>query len=61
MASPLATGLFRRVISESGPAFEPGRTLSEAEAFGSAVSAQAPADSQLTALQKLRTLARGRG
>jgi para-nitrobenzyl esterase len=56
MASPLSAGLFRRVISESGPAFEPARTLSEAEAFGSAVSALAPADPQSTALQKLRAL-----
>jgi para-nitrobenzyl esterase len=56
MTSPLSAGLFRRVISESGPAFEPARTLSEAEAFGSAVSALAPADSQTTALQRLRAL-----
>ena len=56
MASPLSAGLFRRVISESGPAFGPARTLSEAEAFGSAMSALAPADSQLTALQRLRAL-----
>jgi para-nitrobenzyl esterase len=56
MASPLSTGLFRRVISESGPAFEQARSLSEAEAFGSAVSALAPADAQLTALQRLRAL-----
>ena len=56
MTSPLSAGLFRRVISESGPAFEPARTLSEAEAFGSAMSALAPADSQTTALQRLRAL-----
>jgi para-nitrobenzyl esterase len=56
MASPLSAGLFRRVISESGPAFAQARTLSEAEAFGSAVSALAPADSQGTALQRLRGL-----
>jgi para-nitrobenzyl esterase len=56
MTSPLSAGLFRRVISESGPAFEPSRTLSEAEAFGSAVSALAPVDPQLTALQRLRAL-----
>ncbi len=56
MVSPLSAGLFRRVISESGPAFEQSRTLSEAEAFGSAVSALAPADPQLTALQRLRAL-----
>jgi para-nitrobenzyl esterase len=56
MTSPLSAGLFRRVISESGPAFEQARTLSEAEAFGSEVSALAPADSQSTALQRLRRL-----
>ena len=56
MASPLAAGLFRRVISESGPIFGPSRTLSQAEGFGSAVSNLLPADSQSTALQKLRAL-----
>jgi para-nitrobenzyl esterase len=56
MASPLSAGLFRRVISESGPAFGPSRTLPEAEAFGSAVSALVPAESQLTPLQRLRAL-----
>jgi para-nitrobenzyl esterase len=56
MTSPLSAGLFRHVISESGPAFGPSRTLSEAEAFGSAVSALAPADPHLTALQRLRAL-----
>ncbi|HEY2782313.1 MAG TPA: carboxylesterase family protein [Steroidobacteraceae bacterium] len=56
MASPLSAGLFRRVISESGPAFEPARSLSEAEAFGRQVSALAPADSQATDLQRLRRL-----
>lgn len=56
MTSPLSAGLFQRVISESGPAFEQARTLSEAEAFGGAVSALAPADSQSTALQRLRRL-----
>jgi para-nitrobenzyl esterase len=56
MVSPLSAGFFRRVISESGPAFGPARTLSEAEAFGSALSALLPADSQSTALQKLRAL-----
>jgi para-nitrobenzyl esterase len=56
MTSPLSAGLFRRVISESGPAFGPARTLSEAEAFGSAVSALAPADAQSTPLQRLRAL-----
>jgi para-nitrobenzyl esterase len=56
MASPLSAGLFRRVISESGPAFEPGRTLSEADAFGTSVSALLPANPQATALQRLRAL-----
>jgi para-nitrobenzyl esterase len=56
MASPLAAKLFKRVISESGPAFESGQTLSQAEAFGSAVSALAPGDAQWTPLTKLRAL-----
>ncbi|HEY6621858.1 MAG TPA: carboxylesterase family protein [Steroidobacteraceae bacterium] len=56
MTSPLATGLFERVISESGPAFEPGQTLSQAEAFGGAVSALALGRAQSTPLQKLRAL-----
>jgi para-nitrobenzyl esterase len=56
MTSPLATGLFKRVISESGPAFDAGQSLSHAEAFGSAVSALAAGDAQSTALQKLRAL-----
>jgi len=45
MASPLAAGLFERVISESGPAFGlgPARTFSENEIFGSAVGARAAA------------------
>jgi para-nitrobenzyl esterase len=55
MASPLAAGLFKRVISESGPAFESGQTLSQAEAFGSAVSALAPGNAQ-SQLAKLRAL-----
>lgn len=57
IASPLAVGLFKRVISESGPAFESGQTLSQAEAFGSAVSALAPGEAQSTPLEKLRALA----
>ncbi len=57
MTSPLAAGLFKRVISESGPAFDAGQTLSQAEAFGSAVSALLPADAQTASLQKLRALA----
>jgi para-nitrobenzyl esterase len=56
MTSPLAAGLFKRAISESGPAFESGLTLSQAEAFGSAVGALTPADAQGTPLQKLRAL-----
>ena len=56
MTSPLSAGLFRRVISESGPAFGPSRTLSEAEAFGSAVSALTAPDPHTTALQRLRAL-----
>ncbi|HTD74141.1 MAG TPA: carboxylesterase family protein [Steroidobacteraceae bacterium] len=55
MTSPLAAGLFKRVISESGPAFESGQTLSQAEGFGSAVSALAPGTAS-TALTKLRAL-----
>ena len=56
MTSPLAAGLFKRVISESGPAFESGQTLSQAEALGSAVSAWAPGNAQSTPLEKLRAL-----
>jgi para-nitrobenzyl esterase len=56
MTSPLAAGLFKRVISESGPAFESGQTLSQAEAFGSAVSALEPGDAQSTSLERLRAL-----
>jgi para-nitrobenzyl esterase len=55
MTSPLAAGLFKRVISESGPSFDAGLTLSQAEAFGSAVGALAPGDAQST-LAKLRAL-----
>lgn len=41
MVSPLAKGLFQRVIAESGPAFGLGRaqTLAEAQAVGEAVGA----------------------
>jgi len=56
MTSPLAAGLFKRVISESGPAFESGRTLSQAETFGTALGALAPGDAQSTPLQRLRAL-----
>ena len=56
MISPLSEGLFKRVISESGPAFDSGQTLSRAEAFGGAVSALAPGNAQSTPLEKLRAL-----
>jgi para-nitrobenzyl esterase len=56
MASPLAAGLFKRAISESGPSFDSGQSLSQAEAFGSAVSALAPGNAELTPLKKLRAL-----
>ncbi|MGO9933722.1 MAG: carboxylesterase/lipase family protein [Steroidobacteraceae bacterium] len=56
MTSPLAAGLFKRVMSESGPAFESAQTLSHAEAFGSAVSALGPGNAQSTPLAKLRAL-----
>ena len=56
MTSPLAAGLFKHVISESGPAFDSGQTLTQAETFGTAVSALATGDAQATALQKLRAL-----
>lgn len=56
MISPLANGLFRRVISESGPAFGPAQTLSQAEAFGKAVGELAPGDRRATPLERLRSL-----
>jgi len=56
MTSPLAGGLFRRVISESGPAFNPALTLSEAEALGKAVGDLAPGDTHATPLERLRAL-----
>jgi para-nitrobenzyl esterase len=56
MTSPLANGLFRRFISESGPAFSPAQTLSQAEAFGKAVAELAPADPHATPLERLRNL-----
>jgi para-nitrobenzyl esterase len=56
MTSPLAAGLFKRVISESGPAFESGQTLSQAEAFGSSMSALASGHAQSTPLSKLRAM-----
>jgi para-nitrobenzyl esterase len=59
MTSPLAAGLFKRVLSESGPAFDAGRTLSQAETFGSAVGLLAPGDAHSTPLEKLRALPAG--
>lgn len=56
MTSPLAGGLFRRVISESGPAFGPAQTLSQAEALGKAVGELAPGDPHITPLERLRSL-----
>lgn len=56
MASPLAAGLFKRVISESGPSFDSGQTLSQAEAFGNAVGALAPGNAELTPVKILRAL-----
>lgn len=56
MTSPLSTGLFRRVISESGPAFAAGVPLSRAEAFGAAVADAAPGNPRLTPLARLRAL-----
>jgi para-nitrobenzyl esterase len=56
MISPLANGLFRRVISESGPAFGPAQTLSQAEAFGKALGELAPGDPHATPLERLRAL-----
>ena len=56
MTSPLATGLFRRVISESGPAFNSAVTLSQAEAQGKAVADLAPGDPHTSPLERLRAL-----
>jgi para-nitrobenzyl esterase len=56
MTSPLAAGLFKRAISESGPSFDVGQTLSQAETFGVAVGELAPGDAKSTALKKLRAL-----
>jgi carboxylesterase type B len=54
MTSPLAKGLFERVISESGPAFGGGRTLAQAEVVGAAVGKAAPGAS--SSLENLRAL-----
>ncbi|HLY43608.1 MAG TPA: carboxylesterase family protein [Terracidiphilus sp.] len=56
MTSPLAAGLFRRVISESGPAFNSAQTLSQAEAQGKAIGDLAPGDPHASSLQRLRAL-----
>jgi para-nitrobenzyl esterase len=56
MTSPLAGGLFHRVISESGPAFGPAQTLSQAEALGKAIGDLAPGDPHATPLERLRAL-----
>ncbi|MGA7415026.1 MAG: carboxylesterase family protein [Bryobacteraceae bacterium] len=56
-ASPLATGLFRRVILESGPPFGLGaaHTLQQAEAVGTAIGKAAPGHATST-LENLRSL-----
>lgn len=56
-ASPLAAGLFRRVILESGPPFGLGavHTLQQAEAAGTAVGKAAPGHST-SSLENLRRL-----
>jgi para-nitrobenzyl esterase len=56
MTSPLADGLFRRVISESGPAFNPAQTLAQAEVQGKAIGDLAPGDPHSTPLERLRAL-----
>jgi para-nitrobenzyl esterase len=56
MTSPLAEGLFRRVISESGPIFDSPQTLSKAEAMGKAVGELAPGEAHRTPLERLRAL-----
>jgi para-nitrobenzyl esterase len=56
MTSPLASGIFRRVISESGPAFNSAQTLSQAEAQGKAIADLAPGDPHATPLGRLRAL-----
>lgn len=56
MTSPLSEGLFRRVISESGPAFGSAQALSQAEALGKAAGDLAPPDPHATPLERLRAL-----
>ena len=57
LASPLTTGLFRRVISESGPPFGLGRAqaLAESEAVGAAIGKAAPGNSS-SPVENLRDL-----
>jgi para-nitrobenzyl esterase len=57
VTSPLATGLFRRVILESGPPFRLGSAnrLQQAEAVGAAIGKAAPGHSKST-LENLRSL-----
>jgi para-nitrobenzyl esterase len=57
ITSPLSSGLFRRVISQSGPTFGVGsaRTLAEAESIGAAIGRAAPGHFSST-LQNLRGL-----
>jgi para-nitrobenzyl esterase len=57
ITSPLSAGLFRRVISESGPTFGVGsaRTLAETESVGAAIGRAAPGHFTST-LQNLRGL-----
>jgi len=52
MASPLANGLFRRVIAESGPAFGlgPTQTLADAEAVGAALGQSVAATNALAGM-----------
>jgi para-nitrobenzyl esterase len=56
MTSPLAEGLFRRVISESGPAFNTAITLAQAETLGKAAGELAPGDPHLSPLERLRAV-----
>jgi para-nitrobenzyl esterase len=58
MTSPLTTGLFRRVIAESGTAFGLGRerSVTEMEPLGLAVGKDAPGGKSGSQLQTLRSL-----
>jgi para-nitrobenzyl esterase len=55
MTSPLSKGLFKRVISESGPVLGTGRTLAAAEMVGVAIGKAAPG-SPASGLHNLRAL-----